>query len=310
MKINSDLLELIGKTPLIRLKKIEEKLNLRANILAKLEFYNPLRSVKDRIGWAMVKRALDLNQIKPKTVLIEPTSGNTGIALAFVCAILEIPLILVMPESMTIERRLVLKAFGAKLILTTAEKGMNGAVEKVMEMLQDDSNLLFLNQFSNPANPEIHYKTTGPEIWDQTDGQVDALVLGVGTGGTLTGVGRFIRERKRIWIVAVEPQESPVLSGGQPGKHRIQGIGAGFIPQVLDRSLIDEVITVHSDEACEFTRLLARYEGLLCGISSGAALAASIKVAKRDEFKNKSIVTVLPDLGERYLSTDLFNVNS
>lgn len=309
MRRGSELLGLIGNTPLLRLERIEEKLALKAKLFAKLEFYNPLRSVKDRIGWAMIKRAIDLDKITPKTVLIEPTSGNTGIALAFVCAILEIPLILTMPESMTVERRLVLKAFDAKIILTPAEKGMKGAVEKVHEMLKDDPNLLFLDQFSNPANPEIHYKTTGPEIWEQTKGQVDALVLGVGTGGTLTGAGRFIRERKRVWIAAVEPQESPVLSGGQPGRHKIQGIGAGFVPQVLDRSLIDEVITVHSDEAREFTLLLARYEGLLCGISSGAAIAASVKVAKRDDFKDKNIVTVLPDLGERYLSTDLFSVN-
>ena len=306
MRAHADLLGLIGNTPLVRLERMENKLDLSARLFAKLEFYNPLRSVKDRIAWAMVKRAMDKKQIKSKTRIVEPTSGNTGIGLAFVCARLEIPLILVMPESVSEERKQVLKALGAALEFTDAAKGMSGAVARAREMIESDPDLLMLDQFSNPANPEIHYRTTAAEIWDRTEGRVDAFVAGVGTGGTITGVARFLGERGGAHIVAVEPKSSAVLSGGKPGSHRIQGIGAGFIPEVLDVSVIDEVIAVGDDEARDMTRLLARVEGMLCGISSGAALFAAAEVAKRDEFRGKSVVTVLPDLGERYLTTGLF----
>ena len=310
MRRDADILKLIGNTPLVRLKRVEEKFGLKAKIFAKLEFYNPLRSVKDRIGWAMVRRAIDSNQVTSKTVFIEPTSGNTGIALAFVCATLDIPLILTMPESMSQERRSVLKALGAQLILTPAAKGMIGAIGRVKELMREDSNLLFLDQFSNPANPETHYGTTGPEIWEQTKGEIDAFVLGVGTGGTLTGAGRFLKERKKIQVFAVEPKESSVLSGGQPGPHKIQGIGAGFVPKVLDMRLIDEIVAVNYEQAKEAALLLAKVEGMLCGISSGAALAATVILARRDEFNGNNFVTVLPDLGERYLSTGLFESSS
>jgi len=298
--------ELIGNTPLVRLEKIEGRFDLAARLFAKLEFYNPLRSVKDRIAWAMVKRAVDDGVVTPDSGFIEPTSGNTGIGLAFVCVRLKIPLILTMPESVSEERKQVLKALGAKLELTDAAKGMKGAVERACELMESDSDLIMLDQFSNPANPDVHYGTTGPEIWEQMDGRVDAFVAGVGTGGTITGVGRFLRERGNVHLVAVEPEGSAVLSGGEPGSHRIQGIGAGFIPRVLDVGLIDEVIAVGDDEARDMTRLLARTEGMLCGISSGAALSAAVRVAERDEFRDRHVVTVLPDLGERYLTTGLF----
>ena len=294
----------IGRTPLVRLHRI---IRSKACVYAKLEFFNPLSSVKDRIGVAMIATAEREGRIGPKTTIIEPTSGNTGIALAFVCAARKYRLILTMPESMSLERRRLLKMLGAEVVLTPAADGMRGAITRAEALLQEISDSFMPNQFANPANVEVHRRTTAEEIWWDTDGLADVLVAGVGTGGTITGVADVIKRRKASFrAIAVEPAGSPVLSGGQPGKHAIQGIGAGFVPAILDRTLIDEVIPVADEEAFEWARRAAKEEGLLVGISSGAALAAANKVAARKEMDGKLIVVIIPSCGERYLSTPLF----
>ena len=305
MKIAEDVTALVGNTPLVWLDRLGA--GLPGRVAGKLEFYNPAASVKDRIGVSMIEAAEQAGLIKKGTIILEPTSGNTGIALAFVCAAKGYKLVLTMPESMSVERRRILEAFGAKLILTPAAEGMPGAVKRASEMASEDRRYFVPQQFENPANPEIHRVTTAEEIWRDTDGQVDILVSGVGTGGTITGVAEGIKHRKKTFkAIAVEPAESPVLSGGGPGAHRIQGIGAGFVPQVLNQDIVDEIITVRADDAAETTGRLARIEGILAGISSGAAVWAALEVASRPANQDKLIVVVLPDTGERYLTTDLF----
>jgi cysteine synthase A len=304
-RIYNNITETIGKTPLVKLGKIGK--GLEAEILAKLESFNPCGSVKDRIGVSMIEEAEKQNLIKKGATIVEPTSGNTGIGLAFVCAERGYNLILTMPDTMSIERRQLLEIFGAKIVLTPGAEGMRGAVIKAEEITGKTQNSFMPQQFKNPANPKIHREATAEEIWKDTNGKVDILISGVGTGGTLTGIGQVIKRRnKNFHIVAVEPADSPVLSGGKPGSHKIQGIGAGFIPDILDKGLIDEIMTVKNEEAKEFAKRLAREEGILAGISSGAAAFAAYKVAKRKENKGKKIVVILPDTGERYLTTDLF----
>jgi len=304
-RIFNDITETIGNTPLVRLTSIAP--GLKATVLAKLEFFNPLSSVKDRIGVAMLNAAEEQGLLHPDSVIVEPTSGNTGIALAFVAAARGYKLILTMPETMSMERRHLLQIFGAELVLTPGSEGMKGAVKKAEELASSVPNAFMPQQFRNPANPEIHRKTTAEEIWNDTDGKVDILVSGVGTGGTITGVSEVIKKRKHEFkAIAVEPEASPVLSKGTAGPHKIQGIGAGFVPEVLNREIIDEIITVSDENAGITARLLAKTEGILGGISSGAALWAALEVAKRDENKGKILVVVLPDTGERYLSTWLF----
>ncbi|MDX2446721.1 MAG: cysteine synthase A [Desulfobacterales bacterium] len=304
-KIFTDVTKTTGSTPLVRLNWLSK--GLHADILAKLEFKNPLGSVKDRIGLAMIEAAERQDLIGKNTLIIEPTSGNTGIALAFVCAARKYRLMLTMPETMSVERRKLLKHLGAELVLTPGKEGMKGAINKAQEILSESTDAYMPNQFANPANPEIHRKTTAEEIWRDTGGGVDILVAGVGTGGTITGISEVIKERKPSFTaVAVEPSDSPVLSGGDPGPHKIQGIGAGFIPEVLNTRIIDEIVTVTNDQAFEVARDMARHEGILCGISSGAAVSAALEIAKRPENSGKQIVAILPSTGERYLSTDLF----
>jgi cysteine synthase A len=303
-----DLTELIGNTPLLELGRYGAKYAKDAKILAKLEYFNPAGSVKDRIGFAMIDDAEKKGLLRPGSTIIEPTSGNTGVGLAFVSAVRGYKLILTMPDTMSIERRRLLGAYGAQLVLTPGAAGMKGAVAKAEELIAITPGAVMLQQFKNPANPAIHRATTAQEIWRDTDGGVDIFVAGVGTGGTVTGVGRGLKEKSpSVKIVAVEPESSPVLSGGKPGPHKIQGIGPGFVPEVFDRTVIDEILTVSNDDAFETSRRLARLEGLLVGISSGAAVAAAAKLAARAENKGKTIVALLPDTGERYLSTALFN---
>ncbi len=308
-RIYDSIVDTIGDTPLVRLRKIAEAKGVKANLLAKLEFFNPIASVKDRIGVHMISVMEAAGKITPgKTVLIEPTSGNTGIALAFVAAARGYRLILVMPESMSIERRKMLALLGAELVLTPAPQGMKGAIARAQELAEATPDAIIPKQFENPANPEIHRLTTAEEIWNDTEGTVDAFVSGVGTGGTITGVAQVLKPRKpSLKIIAVEPEDSPVLSGGQPGPHKIQGIGAGFVPTILDRGLIDEVLTVGNQTAFDMARLVARLEGIPVGISSGAAVAAAVELGLRPGYEGKNIVLIIPSFAERYLSTALFD---
>lgn len=307
-RIYDSITDTIGDTPLVRLKRIAAEKDVKANLLAKLEFFNPISSVKDRIGVAMIDALERAGTITPgKTVLVEPTSGNTGIALAFVAAARGYRLILVMPETMSIERRKMLKLLGAELVLTEGPKGMKGAIARAEEIVAELGDAVIPQQFQNPANPEIHRRTTAEEIWNDTKGEIDVFIAGVGTGGTITGVGQVLKPRRpSLQVIAVEPKESPVLSGGAPGPHKIQGIGAGFVPPVLDTSVYDEVITIDSAEALETARLAARLEGIPVGISSGAAIAAAVAVGRRPGMEGKNIVLIIPSFAERYLSTALF----
>lgn len=307
MKIHQSIADMIGNTPLLRLTGIEKALNLNALLLAKLEYFNPAGSVKDRIAKAMIEDAEAKGLLQPGSVIIEPTSGNTGIALASIAASRGYRIILTMPETMSIERRKLLKSYGAELVLTEGAKGMKGAIEKAEELAADIPGSFIPGQFTNPANPAIHRATTGPEIWADTDGQVDILIAGVGTGGTLSGAGRYLKSRNpNIKVVAVEPAASPVLSQGSAGPHKIQGIGAGFIPETLDTTIYDEIVTVGNEDAFELSRTIALKEGVLVGISSGAAVWAATQLASRPENAGKTIVVILPDTGERYLSTSMF----
>ena len=306
-KIYKGAIELVGNTPLVEVTNIEKKERLKARLLVKLEYFNPAGSVKDRVGKAMIEDAERTGRLKPGSVIIEPTSGNTGIGLAAVSAVKGYRMILTMPDTMSVERRNILKAYGAEIVLTPGEKGMSGAIEKAEELAREIPDSFIPGQFDNPVNPRAHMESTGPEIWQDTDGQVDIFVASVGTGGTLTGTGTYLKEKNpRIKVIAVEPSTSPVLSGGSAGPHKIQGIGAGFIPKVLDTHIYDEIITVDNEAPFATAKMLARTEGLLTGISSGAALYAAIEIARRPENEGKTIVVLLPDSGDRYYSTALF----
>ncbi|MCW9034319.1 MAG: cysteine synthase A [Alphaproteobacteria bacterium] len=306
-KIYDSIVDTVGATPLVRLNRLAKEAGCKANIVGKCEFFNPLASVKDRIGLAMINAAEAAGKLKPGSVLVEPTSGNTGIALAFVCAAKGYRLILTMPESMSMERRKMLLLLGAEIDLTPASKGMKGAVDRAQQLVDETDGAVLLQQFNNPANPSIHESTTAVEIWNDTDGTVDAVISGVGTGGTLTGVGKGLKAKKSsVQMIAVEPEDSPILSGGVPGPHKIQGIGAGFVPGVLDTDLIDEVIKIGNETAFATARKAANLEGLPCGISSGAAIAAALEVGQRPEMEGKTIVVILPSFAERYTSTALF----
>ncbi len=307
MNINKKISDLIGKTPLLELGNIEKNLGLEAKLVVKLEYFNPAGSVKDRIAKGMIDDAEAAGKLKPGSVIIEPTSGNTGIGLASVAAARGYRIIITMPETMSVERRKLMKAYGAELVLTDGAKGMKGAIEKAEELAKEIPDSFIPSQFTNPANPSTHEKTTGPEIWDDTDGTVDIFVAGVGTGGTISGIGRYLKSKKpEVRVVAVEPKDSPVLSAGKAGPHKIQGIGAGFVPDTLDTKIYDEILPVANEDAFDTGRLIAKSEGVLVGISSGAALFAAIQLAKRPENKGKTIVALLPDTGERYLSTAMF----
>ncbi len=307
MNIYKSVSELVGKTPLLELCNIEDELNLKAKIFAKLEYFNPAGSVKDRVALKMIEDAEEKGILKKGSVIIEPTSGNTGIGLASIAASKGYRLIITMPETMSVERRKLIGAYGAELVLTDGSKGMNGAIEKAEELSKEIPDSIVAGQFVNPANPQAHFMTTGPEIWEDTDGQIDIFVAGVGTGGTITGTGEYLKSKsENIKIVGVEPCDSPVLSGGKAGPHPLQGIGAGFVPEILNTDILDEIVTVSGNEAYESSRLLAKKEGVLVGISSGAALHTAIELAKKEENKDKNIVVLLPDLGDRYLSTELF----
>ncbi len=307
-KIFNSIDETIGNTPLVRLNNIKKKLNLYGNIIAKLEFFNPLGSVKDRIGLAMINSAEKQKKINTNTTIIEPTSGNTGIALAFICAARGYKLLLTMPNSMSIERKKMLFFLGAKIVSTPKELGMGGAIKKAIELKKRTPNSIILNQFQNQSNPEIHFKTTAKEIWDDCNGEVDNFMAGVGTGGTITGVGNFLKKKKKeVRIYAVEPEDSAVISGCDAGSHSIQGIGAGFIPKTLDTKIIDEIISISNTSAFNYSRILAKCEGITGGISSGAVLAAAIEINENKKMKDKNTIIIIPSFAERYLSTDLFN---
>ncbi len=310
-KIYDSVMQLIGKTPLLEVKRIEEEQSLKARVLVKLEYFNPAGSVKDRVALRMIEHAEKIGKIGPGATIIEPTSGNTGIGLAAVAAAKGYHAIFVMPETMSVERRKLLLGYGAQIVLTEGKKGMAGAISKAEELEKERDNAIVLGQFVNPENPQAHYETTGPEIWEDTDGCVDIFVAGAGTGGTITGVGRYLKEQKKgIQIVAVEPAKSAVLSGKAAGPHGLQGIGAGFVPEILDTDVIDQVVQVEEEDAYAISQLLAHREGILVGISSGAALYTAITLAKQEENKGKTIVAVLPDTGERYLSTPLFDLDN
>lgn len=301
--------ELIGHTPLLRLTNVEKELGLKGKLLAKLECFNPAGSAKDRVAKNMIAEAEKAGILKADSVIIEPTSGNTGIGLASVAASRGYRAIILMPDTMSIERQLLMKAYGAEVVLTDGSKGMSGAIAKAEELAKEIPNSFLAGQFVNPANPKAHFETTGPEIWEDTDGEVDVFVAGVGTGGTITGVGEYLKSKKAgVKIVAVEPKDSPVLSEGTAGKHRLQGIGAGFVPEILNTEIYDEIVTVTTEEAYEAARMLGRKEGVLVGISSGAALSAAIEVSRRPENEGRTIVVLLPDTGERYLSTELYSI--
>ena len=307
-KIYDSIAELIGQTPLLKAQLFAKSENLTSTILAKLEYFNPAGSVKDRIAKAILDEAEEKGLLNKDSIIVEPTSGNTGIGLASLAAARGYKIILTMPETMSIERRNLLKAYGADLVLTEGALGMKGAIARALEIKEENPNAFMPSQFTNPANPAIHYKTTGPEIWNDTDGKVDIFIAGIGTGGTISGVGKFLKEQNpNIEIIAVEPTDSPVLSKGQAGSHKIQGIGPGFVPETLNTEIYDEIITITNDEAFKYGKKFSQVEGVLIGISSGAALAAATKIAQRSENKDKTIVVLLPDTGERYLSTPLFN---
>ena len=309
MAIYKSMEELVGKTPLVELQNIEKKLNLKARLLAKLEYFNPAGSVKDRVALSMINEAEKDGKLNKDTLIIEPTSGNTGIGLAAIAASKGYKITIVMPDTMSVERRQLMKAYGANLVLSEGAKGMKGAIAVAEKLHEENPNSIIAGQFVNPANPKIHYNTTGPEIYNDTEGNVDYFVAGVGTGGTITGVGKYLKEKSdSVKIVAVEPETSPVLSKGVAGAHKIQGIGAGFVPAVLDRSVIDEIVTISNDDAFEYGRLPGKLEGFLVGISSGAALKAAIDIASKEENAGKTVVVLLPDTGDRYLSTPLYQV--